>query len=441
MSTDTRRPDEPVVPGRPAADRTRHGPIGPRPSECVIVGGGLHGIHVAAKLLEETAIEHGQLRIVDRNHRLATNFREKATQCGMESMRSSYLDHVGVHPPELELFAARRNRTDELFETDDYPPRPSLSLFLDHVDHVVDRYDLDDLHVRARVTALRESDDRVVLETDEGTLDAHRCVLAIGHGNRYTRPSWTTALDGSVVDHVWDRSFDFDHRGHVVVVGGGVTAAQTALSLAERGTDVTLLARSGLTERTIEADQRWQRWTYIEQTLHGYPPGHRDRLRRISRARYDGTVPAYLMRDVRAAVAENRLSVVEGEVQRTRDARGSSVHLTLTDGRSLRADHIALATGFESPFDHPFVERVAATEGLARGDAGMPALDDRTLAWTRSDGVPSSIHVVGALAMGSVGPFAGNIIGARLAADRLVDAPTLRASENAAVAVEQSAGF
>ncbi|WP_318570952.1 FAD/NAD(P)-binding protein [Salinigranum marinum] len=441
MSTDTRRPDEPAVPGRPAEDSPGRGTLDRRPSECVIVGGGLHGIHVAAKLLEETEIDHGQLRIVDLNHRLATNFRAKATQCGMESMRSSSLDHVGVHPLELELFAARRNRTDELFETDDYPPRPSLSLFLDHVDHVVDRYDLDDLHVRARVTALRESDDRVVVETDEGTLDAHRCVLAIGHGNRYTRPSWTTALDGSAVDHVWDRSFDLDHWGRVVVVGGGVTAAQTALSLSERGADVTLLARSGLTERTIEADQRWQRWNHIEQTLHGHPPGHRARLRRISRARYDGTVPSYLLRDIEAAVAENELSVVDGDVLRARDDHESGVRLAVTDGRCLRADHIALATGFESPFDHPFVERVAAAEELVRGEAGMPVLDDRTLAWTRPDGVSSSIHVVGALAMGSVGPFAGNVIGARLAAAQLVDALSLRESGSSAVAVEQPAGF
>lgn len=404
----------------------------------MIVGGGLHGIHVAARLLEETEIEHSQLRIVDLNRELAVNFREKATQCGMASMRSSYLDHVGVHPLELEVFAAQQNRTDELFETYDYPHRPSLSLFLDHVDYVIDRYDLDDLHVRARVTGLNKTDNGVAIETDDGTFDAYRCVLAIGHGNRYTRPSWTAALDESTVDHVWDTSFGLDDYGQAIIIGGGVTAAQTALALSERGNDVTLLTRSGLTERTIEGDQPWQRWDHVRSELHSLPPGTRDRLHRIREARYEGTVPSYLMRDVEAAVAENDISVVEGTVAQVTNGQESNPRLTLTDGRRIQADHVALATGFESPFEHPFVERIASELELARGYAGMPVLNDQTLAWNRRDGTPSSVYVVGALATGSVGPFAGNIVGARMAASQLVSTVSFDDVRRSLAPAEQS---
>jgi len=404
----------------------------------VIVGGGLHGIHIAARLLEETEIDPTQLRIVDCNRELAVNFREKANQCGMTSMRSSYLDHVGVHPLELEVFAAQQDRTDELFETHDYPHRPSLSLFLDHVDHVIDKYGLDDLRVQARVTGLSIVDDGVVIKTDERNLEAYRCVLAIGHGNRYTRPSWTAGLDESTVDHVWDPSFDLDDYGQAVVVGGGVTAAQTALALSERGNDVALLARSGLTERTIEGDQRWQRWDHVRSALHSLPPGSRARLHRIREARYDGTVPSYLMRDVEAAVAENDISIVEGTVAHVMDGQESNPRLTLTDGRSIQADHVALATGFESPSKHPFVERVASTLGLARGYAGFPVLDDRSLAWNRHDGTPSLVYVVGALATGSVGPFAGNVIGARMAASQLVGSLSFDGVRRSLAPVEQA---
>lgn len=420
MSADTSRPAGTGVSERLADDRRGHCSSDSRPYECVIVGGGLHGIHVAARLLEETEIEHRQLRIVDFNRELAVNFRKKATQCGMMSMRSSYLDHVGVHPFELEMFAAQQNRTDELFETYDYPHRPSLSLFLDHVDYVIDTYDLDDLHIRARVTGLNETEDGVAIETDDGIINAYRCVLAIGHGNRYTRPSWTAALDESTVDHVWDTSFGLDDYGQTIVIGGGVTAAQTALALSDRGNDVTLLTRSGLTERTIEGDQKWQRWDHVRSELHSLPPGTRARLHRVREARYQGTVPSYLMRDVQAAVADNDISVVEGTVAQVTNGRESDPRLALTDGRSIQADHVALATGFESPFEHPFVERIASGLELVRGYAGMPVLNDQTLAWNRRDGTPSSVYVVGALATGSVGPFAGNIVGARMAASQLV---------------------
>jgi glycine/D-amino acid oxidase-like deaminating enzyme len=408
--------------------------------ECLIVGGGLHGIHVAVRLLEETDVRADQLRIVDTEAELAAAFREKANQCGMTSMRSSYLDHVGVHPLELEVFAAQRGRTDELYETEDYPPRPSLSLFLDHVDHVVDVHSLDDLHVRARVDGLTGGRDGVVVETDAGALHAHHCILAVGQGDRYTRPSWTSSLDASAVDHVWDHSFDRDVAGRAVVVGGGVTAVQTALLLTESATEVTILARNGLTERTIEGDQRWQRWDHVEAELHSLPPGSAARLRRVREGRYDGTVPSYLLRDLETAVSENDVTVVDGEVDDARQKQGSTEQLVLDDGRRLCADHVVLATGFESPFDHRFVERIASTLGLARGHAGMPVLDDRTLAWKRQDDTSSSVYLTGALAAETVGPFAGNIVGARMAADRIVEAIASTDCRMCPVAIEQSVG-
>jgi cation diffusion facilitator CzcD-associated flavoprotein CzcO len=436
--TETRRPIGWTTKGEPGHDTNAV-----ESYECLIVGGGLHGIHVAVRLLEETAVRADQLRIVDTEAELAAAFREKANQCGMTSMRSSYLDHVGEHPLELEVFAAQRGRTDELYETEDYPPRPSSSLFLDHVDHVVDVHSLDDLHVRARVDGLTgaTATDGVVVETDAGPLHAHHCILAVGQGDRYTRPPWTSSLDASAVDHVWDHSFDRDVAGRAVVVGGGVTAVQTALVLTESATEVTILARNGLTERTIEGDQRWQRWDHVEAELHSLPPGSAARLRRVREGRYDGTVPSYLLRDLETAVSENDVTVVDGEVDDARQRRDSTARLVLDDGRRLCADHVVLATGFESPFDHRFVERVASTLRLARGHAGMPVLEDQTLAWKRHDDTSSPVYLTGALAAGTVGPFAGNIVGARMAADRIVDSLASAECRVSPVVVERSVGL
>lgn len=66
----------------------------------------------------------------------------------------------------------------------------------------------------------------------------------------------------------------------------------------------------------------------------------------------------------------------------------------------------------------PFVERLAGELGLERGHDGVAILDDRSLGWRGSvDGIDAS----GALAEATAGPFAGNIIGARRAADRILE--------------------
>lgn len=52
---------------------------------------------------------------------------------------------------------------------------------------------------------------------------------------------------------------------------------------------------------------------------------------------------------------------------------------------------------------------------------GRPILADETLAWQTRRGEHSNVLVTGKLAAGSVGALAGNIPGARRAAERIVD--------------------
>ena len=56
----------------------------------------------------------------------------------------------------------------------------------------------------------------------------------------------------------------------------------------------------------------------------------------------------------------------------------------------------------------------------------MPVLGDDTLAWQRDDSGFVPLYVSGTLALGTVGPYAPNIPGARRAGDRIVAAITRR---------------
>ncbi|GAB3020778.1 FAD/NAD(P)-binding protein [Natronobiforma cellulositropha] len=386
--------------------------------ECALVGGGIHGTYLVQRLLEETSLERSDLVIVDPRERLLESFRRKAHACEMAELRSTFVHHVGTEPFGLESFAESRGREDELRPTPGYPRRPSLSLFLDYADYVIETHDLESLHRRAGVTAIAERAGGLELETTRGTIGARRCVLAVGQGRPH-RPAWAHGLER--VTHVFDEGFDADAGGRTVVVGGGITAAQVATCLASRADEVTLCHRRPLERELVEADPRWINWKHIERHLHGHPPGARARYEVICEARNDATVPPYLHDDLEACADAGTLSVRRGEVADARAVDGE-VRLLLAGGGCLLADRVVLATGFDPVADHPFVERVAGALGLERGYRGLAVLDDETLAWRHTDGRSSRVFATGALAASSVGPLAGTIAGARRSADRITEA-------------------
>ncbi|MFO7834190.1 MAG: FAD/NAD(P)-binding protein, partial [Halohasta sp.] len=310
--------------------------------DCVIVGGGIHGTYCCQRLLEDTPLDRSAVAILDPNERLLDSFRTKARACGMDSLRSTFVHHIGTDPFGLESFAEARDRTEELRPTVDYPDRPSLDLFVDHADHVIESNGLDTLHVRVAVEAIHErADGGLRLTTDDGMIDARACVLAIGHGGRVRLPDWAEGVDRAT--HVWD-GFDPDADSErTVVVGGGITAAQLACELRE---PVTMLTRHPLQWELSEADPPWLNWRHIERKLHCHPPGSAARLAVVDEARYDATIPPHLYDEFRTRVDDQRLHIVQGEVETTASADGR-LRLTLADGRRLTADRVVCATGFE----------------------------------------------------------------------------------------------
>lgn len=401
----------------------------------VIVGGGVHGTHLAARLLEETPLDHDDLRIVEPHERLLGPFRENALACGMDAFRSSYVHHLGTEPNGLEAYAEAADREDELVPTVDYPPRPTVDLFFDHARSVIEGHGLESVH---RVAAVERVRDRggsgVLLETTTGTVPARTCVLTIGHGGRYRRPEWANALED--VAHVWD-GFDPERDvAETIVVGGGITAGHLARELTATE-QVTLLTRHPLEWELSEADPRWINWFHIESRLHGHPVGSKERYETATDARRSATMPPYFYHEIDSRLADGQLRIEQGAVADA-DTEGGRVTLALEYGERLAADRVVLATGFRPPFDHPLLDRLGDDLGVERGYRGMPMLDDRTLAWRREGGAPAPVYVSGPLALGTVGPLAPTIAGARTAAERIVPAIHARLVETGSVPFDRS---
>ncbi len=392
--------------------------------QCVIVGGGIHGTACLGRLLADTSLEREDLLVVDPHDRLLESFRRKAAACEMDALRSPYVHHIGTDPFGLESFAQANDREDNLEPTPGYPRRPSLELFCEYADVVIERHDLETFHRQASVQSIAEVEGGLLLETDRGSIATRTCLLAIGHGGRYCRPSWAEAIPKGC--HVWDEGFDpREIDGDVVVVGGGITAGQLAGCLADRvgeQSEVTLLTRHAIERAVIEADPRWLNWNYIERHLHRHPPGSPARLETIADARNDGTMPPWVHDRLENCVEVGTLTVHRGDVDIARERTDGRTSLRLENGRQLETDQVVLATGFEPVFSHPFVDRIATALALERGARGIPVLDDTTLAWERRDGSPSPLFITGSLAAGTVGPVAGTVVGARRSADRITDA-------------------
>lgn len=74
----------------------------------LIIGGGIHGVHIAARLLGEAGVSPDRLRIVDPGDRLLARWRICTATTGMSHLRSPSVHHLDLDPWSLERFAGQR---------------------------------------------------------------------------------------------------------------------------------------------------------------------------------------------------------------------------------------------------------------------------------------------------------------------------------------------
>ncbi|MFA9425891.1 FAD/NAD(P)-binding protein [Natronorubrum sp. A-ect3] len=388
-----------------------------------IVGGGVHGVHLATRLLDTGIVEHSELRIIDPNGLLG-GFRQKCRQCGIRELRSPLVHHVSSDPFCLRDFARARGREDELIASDIGAERPTVSLFFDHADWVCDQYGLESVHMDAAATTLVDNGEYVDVVTTAGQFTTEWCLLAIGNGTAYSYPKWARELSATApVIHVWEPGFDLESIGEtaaVGIVGGGITAGQLATALAQPGRTVTLFARSPFRVESLEASTDWMHFSGVVDDLHDLPPASRARARTVADARYDGTIPPHVFRRLRRALDRESLTLEQTEITVATEA-GGTVVITCRDGTAKCLDTIICATGFDSPYEGSLFRRLRSESSLQTGYRGAPVLDDESLQWVREDGTRSRVVVSGVAAQHVLGPFARNIIGARRAGDRIVE--------------------
>ena len=381
------------------------------PVDWLIIGGGIHGVHVAARLIGEAQVDPSSVRILDPGSELLWRWRRCTATTGMSHLRSPGVHHLDLEPFSLVHFAGpRRNRPRGLLKLP--YDRPSLALFNDHCDRVIERFGLRDLHLRGHAT-LCDADDHgvgVTMCTGE-RLEAKRVVLALGAGDQPHRPSWAP-LDPRV-RHIFGHDFQWpeDDGEPCVVVGGGISAAQVALRAAGETRETHLVVRGPIRVHKFDSDPGWLGPKLFPEFRSLRHPD--DRRGVIQRARNRGSVTPEVHRDLKQAVASGSLRIHEAEVHRVETA-SQGLAVLLSDEQSLRAGHLFLATGFDSRRPGgKLIDELVDSAGLPCASCGYPVVDP-LLRWH------PRIHVTGPLAELELGPIARNIAGARRAGDRLV---------------------
>jgi cation diffusion facilitator CzcD-associated flavoprotein CzcO len=384
--------------------------------EWLIVGGGIHGVHIATRLIQEARLEPEQLAILDPGEQLLSNWKTRTKATGMSHLRSPSVHHLDLDPFDLQRYGKKYGRARHSHFAAPYM-RPSLQLFDDHCQEIIENNQLASRHLRDKAKSIKRDFKtkqwQVQTEQNEA-IQSRKVVLSLGSGSGLSWPEWAKA-DRQGIQHIFDPQFELprpDEAETVAIIGGGITSAQVAIRLLKAGQRVHIIARHPIRESQFDSDPGWLGPKY----MNGFNREKNYKRRRsiIKTARQRGSMPKDIKRILIQSKAQGLLHWHVGVVQ-TMERDGDEMLLKLNDEVSLKVPSIILATGFTH--DRPgesLVQNLIKDHALPVAPCGFP-LVKQDLSWSEG------LHVTGALAELELGPTSRNIIGARHAADRILD--------------------
>ena len=205
---------------------------------------------------------------------------------------------------------------------------------------------------------------------------------------------------------------------HVLVVGGGLTAAQVALRIAEEGNTCILCSRRPLHEKHFDVPVEWfDKRKTAECLSKFYHETIENRLQQLKEVRNGGSIPASYMKRLRKFEGKSLTRWV-GEVKfkdetdndNDNTADEKKIRIRFED-KTVFFDRVILATGVAPDCTaNPFCRKVLENFPITV-HGGFPDVT-QDLRWSEDD----EIFVIGAMAALQVGPDAGNLMGMRRAA-------------------------
>jgi len=379
--------------------------------DVVVVGAGPYGLSAAAHLLGrglrvavfgrtlEMWRDHMPNGMLLRSHRWATNLSDPRQDHGFEQF-------------------ARDARRDLRY------PVP-LQTFIEYGVWFQQRAvpDVDETYV----SSIEHQDTRFLLTLQDGReVESQAVVMAIGPYYYANRPEPFTGLPAELVSHSSDhRDFRRFKARDVVVIGGGQSAIESAALLHEAGAAVQVVARrliqwlepdrSGtrsILERIVAPDASiapgWLNWVWDRMPVLFYrlPQPWKNKYN----AKYHSGATDWLRsRVLRKVTLRERRMVTKVEVAHER------LKATISDGATVSADHIILATGYTVD-----VNRLTMIHPSLRAEIETHRASPILSHWFESS-VPG-LYFVGLTSVHAFGPLYRFVAGCGAAARRVAGA-------------------
>lgn len=388
-----------------------------------IIGGGIHGISIAVRLMRDMPQAARHIVILDKHPQPLTEWRNK-TQCqGMTFLRSPAVHHITPDSLGIVDYAQQHDRTDALA-----PPynQPSTEIFWDYCLEAVKEIQAYPIYHQFNVSKLRWDKGtgrfpfRIISDKKHYGGEGFRssCViLAIGSEDCVYVPEayrdWQRRYPNRIL-HSSQFSVNeyqrLEKTDKIVIVGGGLTAGTLARSLSERGHNVVLVARKQLKTEQFDFPPIWLGPKALTEFA-----GESDFQRRyqiIQENRGEGSITPDVMESLENS--ENIRILPQTLIRNI----NMDKHLIVETTRDVitNVSQIILATGYR--FDvrgYGFLQALITQHSIPLV-CGLPILD------TNLEFLPvKNLFGSGTVAQLQIGPASGNIAGASLAYQRFRD--------------------
>ena len=387
-----------------------------------IVGGGIHGVSIALRLLREMPTAAKHLAIVDRHPQPLTQWRCKTERQGMAFLRSPAVHHISPDALGIVEYAERHDRTCELA-----PPyaQPSTQLFWDFCNDALVELANHQVYYQFEVAKLRWDKGagpfpfRLISTDNEGFRS--RCVvLAIGADDCAYVPPEFTQWHRQYPDKVIHASqFSVLAVGEtspakIVIVGGGLTAGTLAKSLSERGHSVALIARKQLRTEQFDFPPVWLGPKALAEFAS--ETDFRRRYDIIQQNRGEGSITPDVMEALMHAPNIDLYpeTCVRNIVTAEECKSAQSLQIETTQGVISGVSRVILATGYQFNLRRYGFLKELVTQHRIPLVGGLPRLDDDLQFYP-----VQNLFGSGTIAQLQIGPASGNIAGANLAYERL----------------------
>jgi hypothetical protein len=290
---------------------------------------------------------------------------------------------------------------------------PSNSLFYDFCLDLSTKLPHD--FIKGKVESVDPTSDgsSYTITTSDQLLRARQIVLALGAaGGPHIPTPFTCTFDAhKSVLHTTQchRLEEITAEDVVLVIGGGLSAAQAALLAVSKGAKETILcSRRPLTTRQFDVPLNWvnpRTNRGCRYNFFGLPDEEKPEW--VNQVRGGGSIPKDYMDRLRAAETAGQLKIVVEKVKCCDEAHEGCLCVHLGDGRIVHATRVVLATGSKLHGVSSSLCNELADQFSLPMAGGFPVLSDG-LKWGSQN-----FYVTGALALLQLGPDASNLMGAR----------------------------